>query len=60
MDGARERGRRKRAEEGACNGARARYREKRGREGNFKGCALMRTLPNKQYTLLKTTHNADP
>ena len=28
-----------------------------GREGNFKGCTLMRTLANIQYTLLKTTHN---
>ena len=52
----------KRAEEGGCNGARERYREERGRkgdrEGNFKGCTMMRTLANTQYTLLKTTHNA--
>ena len=29
-----------------------------GREGNFKGCTLMMTLANIQYTLHKTTHNA--
>ena len=30
------------------------------REVNFKGCTLMRTLANIQYTLHKTnTHNAD-
>ena len=31
------------------------------REGNFKGCrpTLMMTLTNIEYTLLKTTHNAD-
>ena len=31
---------------------------KEDREGNFKGCTLMMTLANMQFTLHKITHNA--
>ena len=64
MDDARERGEggRERGREGATERGRGSGRSVGGRmiwrEGNFKGCTLMRTLTNIQYTLHKTTQNA--
>ena len=57
MDGASERGEEgnERRREGAGRSVGGR---EIGREGNFKGCTLMRTLANIQYTLHKTTHSA--
>ena len=65
MDEARERGEggsERRRREGATERGRGTGRSvggrEIGREGNFKGCTLMRTLANIQYTLHKTMHKA--
>ena len=64
MDGAmeREEGGSERRREGTTERGRGTGRSEGGkeigREVNFKGCTLVWTLINIQYTLLKTTHNA--
>ena len=64
MDGAmeREEGGSERRREGTPERGRGTGRSEGGKEigmeVNFKGCTLVWTLTNIQYTLLKTTHNA--